>query len=160
MSRRQEILWHPDGGQSTPVGRDETCSVWTRVVDRAPVGVFRAPNAMLGAVLGAGYLLAGVVAFAIAAGSQMATSSGHHADGLGGLHCALYVLAGLGLLLGVAGGHARTANSAFGAGYLLVGVALLVGAEGAPQLLALHETENLVHLGSAALLLGFGRTQE
>lgn len=130
------------------------------MIDRAPVGVRGTPNALLGACLGAGYLLAGVVAFAISTGSHIATSPGHSAAGLGGLHCALYVLVGLGLATAAACGRARSANTVVGAGYLAVGFVLMIAADGGLQLLALHETDNVVHLVSAALLLGFGRTQE
>ncbi|MGQ0847039.1 MAG: DUF4383 domain-containing protein [Sporichthyaceae bacterium] len=125
----------------------------------APAEIRENPNAVVGAAVGAGYLLAGVVASAITTGSYLATSPGHHADGLGGVHCAMYAVVGLLLLVGIARGRARLVNTLVGGAYVVLGLALLPVAD-APQLLALHEADNLVHLVSAALLFGFGRTQE
>lgn len=115
------------------------------------------PNAALGVVLGAGYLLVGAVCSAVALGSDMA-SAGHGA-GPGAAHCAAYLTVGALVLAGVGLDRARSTNTAVGAGFLILGVTLLARDAGA-QLLALHHPDAVVHLVSAALLVGFGRTQE
>lgn len=116
------------------------------------------PNALLGALVGVGYLLAGVVCTAVALGAGMAASPGHDGPGLGAAHCSAYLTVGAALLCAVVLGRARAANGLIGATYLGVGL-LLLTVDG-PQLLALHQPDAVVHLGTAALLLGFGRTQE
>lgn len=118
------------------------------------------PNALIGAVVGVAFALTGIVAFAISAGSHFATSPGHGATGLGGLHCGLYVVVGLGLLAAAATGRARSVNTVVGATYLVAGVVLLALFDGEPQLLMLHEPDNVAHLAGAALLLGFGSTSD
>lgn len=142
-----------------PGRRDEVGCVWSSVVDRARVGVRVTPNAVAGVVVGAGYLLAGVVAIAVALGTGMATSPGHPAAGPGAVHCCAYLAVGAVLVLAAGLGHARAANTLVGAGYLVLGVTLLLR-DGGPQLLALNHPDAVVHLSSAAVLLGFGRTQE
>ncbi len=131
-------------------------------MDRAPVAtrVQRSPNMVLAVALGGGFLVAGVIALAITLGGSMASTPGHHAGGYGGLHCCAYLAVGVLLLVGAAKGRAREVNTLVGLTYLVVGVILMAAFDEAPQLLTLHETHNVVHLVSAALLLGFGRTQE
>lgn len=111
-------------------------------------------------MVGVLFVLTGIVGFAISAGSHLATAPGHTANGLGGLHCLLYAVIGAGLLIGAASGRARSVNTFVGAAYLVVGVALLALVDGGPQLLTLHEADNSAHLVGAALLLGFGRTEQ
>lgn len=130
------------------------------MADRTPVAVTAKPNALLGVVVGIAVVFTAIVGFAISAGSHLATSPGHSADGLGGLHCALYAAIGVGLLVGAACGRARAVNTLVGGSYLVVGVVLLALVDGGPQLLTLHEIDNVAHLAGAALLLGFGRTQQ
>ncbi|MGQ0463780.1 MAG: DUF4383 domain-containing protein [Sporichthyaceae bacterium] len=134
--------------------------MWSKVADRTPVAVAAKPNVLLGAVLGVALVLTGVVGFAISAGSNLATPPGHSGHGLGGLHCLLYAALGIGLLVGAALGRARQVNTILGAAYLVLGVVLLALLDSGPQLLTLHDADNVAHLAGAALLLGFGRTQQ
>lgn len=112
----------------------------------------------MGALVGVGYLLTGIVCAAVALGAGMATSPGHDGPGLGAAHCGAYLAVGAVLLCAVLLGRSRAANSLVGASYLGLGL-LLLTVDG-PQLLALHHPDAVAHLVTAAVLLGFGRTQE
>lgn len=137
-----------------PCRAHEVACVWSN----ASTGIRLTPNALVGAVVGVGYLLTGVVCTAVALGAGMAASPGHDGAGLGAAHCGAYLAVGAALLCAVVLGRARAANSLIGATYLGLGL-LLLSVDG-PQLLALQHPDAVVHLGTAAVLLGFGRTQE
>jgi hypothetical protein len=117
------------------------------------------PNAVLGFVVGALYLLVGAACSAVALGAGLASSPGHDGPGPAGAHCAAFLIVGALLVAAVPSGRARTANTLVGATYLGLGLALSFRST-APQLLALHHPDAVAHLCAAALLLGFGRTQE
>lgn len=119
----------------------------------------RAPNAAVAIALGAAYLIAGVVAVAVSLGSGMASDGGHDAD-VSAIRMGAYVGLGAVLLLAAGRGVAKPTNTALGATYLVVGVVLLFTERGAEQLLTLNQPDNVIHLGTAALLLGVGRTQD
>jgi hypothetical protein len=119
-----------------------------------------APNAAVAAVVGAGYALVGVVSIAIASGCLLATSGETDHSAVCGLRTAAYLTMGLVLLWAVVQGRARVTNSVLGGAYLAAGVTLALFTDGDPQLLALNHPDNVVHLSTAALLVGFGRTQD
>jgi hypothetical protein len=117
------------------------------------------PNEIVAVALGAVYLLAGVIAAAISLGATMAVSDGPGA-GLGTGRTLSYLCLGFVLLAAAAQGRAKSANSVLGAAYLLAGVLLpLVGQPGC-RLLTLNHPDCAIQLCTAALLLGFGRTQD
>jgi hypothetical protein len=135
--------------------------VTQRLTDlRGAPAVRLAPNAAVAAVVGAGYALVGVVSVAITLGSVLATSGETDRSGPGAGRTAAYLTTGLVLLWAVVQGRARAANSVLGGAYLVAGVALALCTDGDPQLLALNHPDTVVHLGTAALLVGFGRTQD
>ncbi|HZE66611.1 MAG TPA: hypothetical protein VE081_08285 [Sporichthyaceae bacterium] len=117
------------------------------------------PNAAIALAVGLAYGLAGVVATAVGMGSVLATSgeTGHPA--VAGPSTAGYLTISLILLAAVATGRARSTNSLLGGAYLAAGVALALFTDGDPQLLTLNHPGHVMHLCTAALLVGFGRTQ-
>lgn len=125
----------------------------------ARTGARAGPNAVLALVVGAGYLLVGAVCSAVALGAGLASSPGHHGPGPAAAHCAAFLTVGALLLAAAGSGRARSANTAVGATYLGLGLALSFSSAG-PELLALDHADAVAHLCAAALLLGFGRTQE
>lgn len=124
-------------------------------------GVFggRPPNTVLGVLLGWAYLTAGVVAVAVNLGVGMAGPQSESAD-FSSARMSAYLVLGSVLVIAAVRGRAKPANSLLGALYLLVGVILLFSAGADAQLLALNHPDQVVHLGSAALLFGVGRTQD
>lgn len=127
---------------------------------RTVIAVRRSPNVVVAVTMGIGYLSLGVIALAVRIGAAMASSSDHAGDGTGWLVSVAYVGLGLILLLGVSAGWANQTNTVVGASYVLVGLALDWLPEAGPSLLALNHPDNVVHLATAALLFGFGRTQD
>lgn len=120
----------------------------------------RTPNAAIALVLGAAYLIAGIVALTVFLGAGMASGAGTHDTDVPAGQMAAYI--GLGAVLLAAGGRglAKPMNTTLGAAYLVVGLVLLFTERGADQLLTLNQPDNVIHLGTAALLLGIGRTQD
>lgn len=127
---------------------------------RTAVVIRGGPNVLVSATVGAVCLGAGVVALAVTVGADMATAGDSDGGGVSLARAGFYLAVGAILLFSVASGRARAANSAIGASYLVVGVALELLADGGPRLLTLNHADNVVHLVTAALLLGFGRTQD
>lgn len=68
-------------------------------------------------------------------------------------------MVGAGLVTAAGRGVARRANTVLGAAYLLAGVPLLATGV-CPAPFSLDRPDGMLHLASAALLLGFGRTQD
>jgi hypothetical protein len=135
--------------------------VTQRLTDSRGAIAFRvAPNAAVAAVVGAGYALVAVVSIAVTLGSVLATSGESDHSGVSGVRTASYLTMGLVLLCAVVQGRAKVANSLLGGAYLAAGVTLALFTDGDPQLLALNHPDNVVHLCTAALLVGFGRTQD
>jgi len=77
-----------------------------------------------------------------------------------GARTVAYLTISLILLLAAPTGRAKFANSLLGGAYLPVGVTLALVTDGGLQLLTLNHPENVIHLSTAALLVGFGRTQD
>jgi hypothetical protein len=120
----------------------------------------RTPNTVVAAVFGAAYLVAGVVALAVSLGAGMASEGDSHDANVSVARMVAYIALGVILLAAAGRGMAKSTNTTLGAAYLLVGLVLLFTDRGADQLLTLNQPDNVIHLGSAALLLGIGRTQD
>lgn len=123
----------------------------------------QSPNRLLGTVLGAVYLLVGLVGFVITAGTGFAAANGQHLliFELNPLHNIVHIAVGA-LLAGAAwrGAHdAKAVNTLVGAVYLAVGVLGLFLTTSSANLLALNHPDNVLHLASAAVLLGVGLSQ-
>jgi hypothetical protein len=122
--------------------------------------VSHSPNRILGGVFGVVYVLVGAVGFAITAGLGFVEPTGHQLIifELNPLHNVVHVLVG-GLLAGAAmaaAGAAKAVNTLVGAVYLAVGIAgfFVLGSDA--NILAVNQPDNLLHLVSAAVLLGVG----
>lgn len=126
----------------------------------AVLPVDRRPNSLLAWALGVLYLAAGTVCLAVTLGSGMAQGGQTHGTDFDTGRTLGYLGLGLALMLAAARGLAKRVNSALGAGYLVLGVVLLFTAHEGAQLLTLNHPDNVLHLGTAALLLGIGRTQD
>lgn len=125
---------------------------------RAAVATRRSPNAVVAVTVGLVYLSVGVVALAVRVGRAMATAG--PASDVGLLTLSVHLAFGWVLVLATAAGWAKLSNTVVGASYLLVGLALESLPDVGPGLLTLNDPENVVHLATAALLFGFGRTQD
>lgn len=115
----------------------------------------------VGLAFGAVYVLVGLAGFAVTAGVDFAGTEGDKLLGLfevNPLHNIVHLLVGAALLWGAMQGvnAARAVNTAVGATYLLVGVVGLFLTDSEANVLALNGADNLLHLGSAAVLLTAG----
>lgn len=117
------------------------------------------PNELVAVVLGSVYVLAGVVAGAITLGATMAVSD-DPGPGISAARTLSYLGLGLVLLLAAGRGRAKSANAVLGAAYLAAGVVLPMLGEAGAGLLALSHPDATIQLCTAALLLGFGWTQD
>jgi hypothetical protein len=117
-------------------------------------------NRLLGYVLGAVYLLIGALGFAVTGGVGFAAQDGNTLLGfeVNPLHNIVHLLVGAVLLLGASRGvaAARSANIAVGGTYLAVGIIGLFILDSSANILALNSADNVLHLVSAAALLGAG----
>jgi hypothetical protein len=123
----------------------------------------QSPNRLVGGVLGAVYVLVGALGFAVTRGIGFAAPTGAQLIifELNPLHNVVHVLVG-GLLAGAALGAtaaSRAVNAVLGAVYLLVGVAGFLAAGSELNILAVNRPDDVLHLVSAALLLGVGLTR-
>lgn len=121
------------------------------------------PNRLLATGFGVVYLLVGLAGFALTGVSDPVGTDGEHLlfFEVNPLHNVVHLAIGLVLLAsGRDVGSARAANVVIGAAYLVVGLVglFLVGTEA--NIIALNGADNLLHLGSAALLLGVGLTAD
>jgi hypothetical protein len=127
------------------------------------LGMRTSPNRLLGALFGAVYLLVGLVGFAITTGVGFADRHGKDLIffELNPLHNVVHVGVGLALALAAWRGAkpAATVNTLVGGVYLAVGVIGLVVSNSGIDILALNHPDNLLHLATAAVLLGFGVTR-
>ena len=121
----------------------------------------RSPNRLLGVVFGAVYVLIGVLGFTVTSGVGFFATSGGLLLGVfevNVLHNVLHILIGAALL--IAGlstvRAARTVNSVVGAAYLVLGLAGLFLVGSALNILAINVADNVLHFGSAAVLLAVG----
>jgi hypothetical protein len=117
-------------------------------------------NRLLGYVLGIVFLLVGALGFAVTSGVGFAAQDGKTLLGfeVNPLHNIVHLLVGAVLLLGATRGvaAARSANIAIGGTYLVVGLLGLFILDSSANILALNSADNVLHLVSAAALLGAG----
>jgi cytochrome c oxidase assembly factor CtaG len=117
-------------------------------------------NRLVAYVLGAVFLLIGVLGFAVTTDVGFASREGDTLLGfeVNPLHNIVHLLVGAVLLLGATRGvaAARSANIAIGGTYLVVGLIGLFILDSSANILALNSADNVLHLVSAAALLGAG----
>lgn len=122
------------------------------------------PNRLLGTVFGAVYLVVGLAGFAVTGGVGFASTEGNPlvVFDVNPLHNVVHLAIGATLLLAArrSVAAARGANTTVGAVYLLVGLLGLFLVGSGANLLALNGADNVLHLGSALLLLGVGLAPE
>jgi len=119
------------------------------------------PNRLLAVVFGAVYVLVGLLGFTVTAGVGFFDTSGGLLLGLfevNVLHNVAHLLIGAALLIAGLSSvpAARSVNTTIGAVYLLLGIVglFLVGSE--LNILAINAADNVLHFGSAAVLLAVG----
>lgn len=114
---------------------------------------------IVGLLFGVTYLLVGLAGFAVTSGVDFAGAEGERLLGVfevNPLHNVVHLAVGAALLYGAMAGRnaARAVNATVGATYLLVGiVGLFVTGNEDVNVLAINHADNVLHLGSAALLL-------
>ena len=117
------------------------------------------PNRLLATVFGVVYLLVGLAGFAVTGFSDFAGTKGDTliVFDVNPLHNIVHLAIGA-LLLAASRTvrSAKAANTAVGAVYLLVGVLGLFLIDSDANILALNGADNVLHFGSAVLLLGVG----
>ncbi|MEV7973550.1 DUF4383 domain-containing protein [Cellulomonas sp. NPDC089187] len=117
-------------------------------------------NRLIGGIFGVVYLLVGIVGFFITSGVDFAGTEGKTliVFEVNPLHNIVHLLIGA-LLLGAAAASvksAKAANTAVGAVYLVVGIIGLFLVGSSANILALNGADNVLHFGSAILLLAVG----
>lgn len=124
----------------------------------APV---RGVNVLVGGALGAGYLLVGALGFIASRGYDYAGTEGGKLLGIfmvNPLHNVVHLLIGALLLAGAAGAEtlAGRVNTLVGGVYALLGVVGFIILHDDVNVLALNWQDNLLHFGSAGILLAAG----
>jgi hypothetical protein len=119
------------------------------------------PNRLLASIFGAVYLLVGLLGFTVTAGVGMFDTSGGLLLGLFEVnifHNVAHLLIGAALLLaGLSNvSAARVTNTTIGAFYLILGIVGLFLVGSAFNILAINAADNVLHFGSAAVLLAVG----
>ena len=119
------------------------------------------PNRLLATIFGAVYVLIGIAGFLVTADVGLIETPGGLLLGIfevNILHNIAHLLIGAALLIaGLSGlGPARTVNSVIGALYLLLGIVGLFVIGSAFNILAINGADNVLHFGSAVLLLAVG----
>lgn len=121
-------------------------------------------NKLVAYVLGAVYLLLGLVGFAI--NSDFADKNTNDKllglFEINGLHNVVHLLIGVALLAAARAGYraARSMNMAVGAVYLLVGIIGLFILNSSANILSLNAADNALHIGSAIVLLAVGLSEK
>lgn len=121
----------------------------------------KSPNRLLGVVFGAVYILVGILGFTVTSGVGFFATQGGLLLGIFEVnifHNVAHLLIGAALLLaGLSTVRAaKTVNSVVGAAYLLLGLAGLALVGSAINVLALNSADNVLHFGSAVVLLAVG----
>jgi hypothetical protein len=122
----------------------------------------KSPNRLLGVVFGAVYILVGLLGFTVSAGLPFfATDSGALLLGIfevNNFHNVAHLVIGAGLFFaGISTVNAaKTVNSVVGAAYLLLGLVGLFLIGTAANILSLNGADNVLHFGSAIILLAVG----
>lgn len=123
------------------------------------------PNRLVGAVFGVIYLLVGLLGFAVTGFDNFAGTDTNEAllgFELNPLHNIAHLLIG-GLLLAAAlkgVSPAKGSNTLVGGAYLLLGILGLFIVDSDLNLLSLNQADNILHLASAAVLLGVALSQD
>ena len=118
-------------------------------------------NALVGGVVGAVFVVVGLLGFTV---SGVDAFAGHTGANLvlfqvNGLHNVVHLAVGMVLILAAIAGTraARTANTAIGAVYLVLGVlGLFLPAASALNLIALNGADNALHIVIGLVLVAFG----
>ncbi len=122
------------------------------------------PNRLLATVFGVVYLLVGIVGFYVTSGVGFFATEGRNLIifEVNPLHNVIHVAIGAALLLAGLSSvtAAKTVNSTVGTVYLLVGIAGLFLPGTALNIIALNGADNVLHLGSALVLLAVGFSQD
>ncbi|MEV8143166.1 DUF4383 domain-containing protein [Specibacter sp. NPDC078709] len=122
------------------------------------------PNRLLATVFGAVYLLVGILGFFVTSGIGFFATEGRNLIffEVNPLHNVIHLAIGAALLFaGLASSKAaKTMNSTVGSVYLLVGIAGLFLPGTALNIIALNGADNVLHLGSAIVLLAVGLSQD
>jgi Domain of unknown function (DUF4383) len=121
----------------------------------------KSPNRLLGTIFGAVYILIGIAGFFVTMGTGFLSTSGGLLLGIfevNPLHNVAHILIGAALLIaGLANVRAaKTVNSVVGAAYLVLGILGLFIVGSAFNILAINGADNVLHFGSAVLLLAVG----
>jgi len=119
------------------------------------------PNRLVGVIFGAVYILIGFLGFTVTSGVGFFSIEGGLLIGIfevNVFHNIAHVLIGAALLIAALSNvrAARTVNSVVGAAYLVLGLAGLFLVGSALNILALNVADNVLHFGSAAILLAVG----
>ena len=119
------------------------------------------PNRLLATIFGAAYVLIGIAGFFVTSGVGFFATSGGLLLGIfevNVVHNVAHLVIGAALLIaGLSGvGAAKTVNSVIGTAYLLLGIVGLFVVGSAFNLLAINGADNVLHFGSAVLLLAVG----
>lgn len=119
----------------------------------------QSPNRLVATIFGAVYTLVGLAGFLVTGGVEFAGQEGNPLLGfeVNPLHNIVHLAIGIALLASsrtVA--SARRMNITVGAVYLLVGILglFIIGTEA--NILALNGADNVLHFGTAIILLGVG----
>jgi len=123
--------------------------------------ITKTPNRAVGIVLGAGYLMLGILGFTATAGVDFVDSEGGQLFGLlevNPLQNIIHGLVGAALLVGglTSLRISRAVNPTLGAALLVFGLAGLFLIDTTINVVALNVADNVVHFASAALLLAVG----
>lgn len=121
----------------------------------------RSANRLLGVAAGAAYLLLGVLGFAATAGMPFFSPEGGLLLGILQLNPAqnvLHIVIGSALLMAGLSNQraAATVNAVVGAVWLVIGLASLFAIGTPYDILAVNVADNVLHFGSAAVLLAAG----
>ncbi|MBH0052844.1 DUF4383 domain-containing protein [Salinibacterium sp. SWN139] len=121
----------------------------------------RSPNRIFGAIVGAFFVLLGLLGFLVTTGVEFfATEGALLADvfSVNGFHNVVHIIVGAALLLAALSNRAaaRALNSALGFALLVLGFAGLMLVGSAYNVLALNAADNALHFGAAVILLLVG----
>ena len=119
------------------------------------------PNRLLGTIFGIVYILIGIAGFFVTMGVGFLATKGGLLLGIfevNPLHNVAHILIGAALLIaGLSSVRAaKTVNSVVGAAYLVLGILGLFIVGSALNILAINGADNVLHFGSAVLLLAVG----
>ncbi len=119
------------------------------------------PNRLLATIFGIVYVLIGIAGFFVTSGVGFFDTPGGLLLGIfevNLLHNVAHILIGAALLIaGLSGVRpANTVNAVVGAAYLLLGIVGLFVVGSAFNILAINGADNVLHFGSAVLLLAVG----